>query len=440
MATLFDTDIYPGRPRILFIGPGESTHTHSWVDLLENEPFNVRLYVLPGHYAPPDDWKVKTYITDYHSGPIDRATRNRFIDKSRLRRQVDRFLAIARGVTWNTSRYPEQWLAGVIRSWRPHIIHTFSLDAAMFYFDVRKAYDFGHTGKWVLQARGGADLAWSHLDPELRPRIGEVLRACDQFLSDNTQNFRIARELGVREEQLSSMGTVPGTGGIDLKVLSARWQGKTSTRRVILWPKVYEWPWSKALPIYEALKLAWDRIQPCEVEMLATTPEARMYFWTLPEHMREACRLRERVPRSEALDAMTRARVMLAPSLVDGTPNSMFEAMAAGALPIVSPLETIRPLVKDEHNVLFARNLYPDEIAAALVRAMTDDRLVDQAAQRNLELVSLIANRDEVRTRVVKFYQSLADESQLHINQLETNQFTQSRTARRLSNVDNSSL
>jgi glycosyltransferase involved in cell wall biosynthesis len=142
--------------------------------------------------------------------------------------------------------------------------------------------------------------------------------------------------------------------------------------------------------------------------MLATLPDARMYYWTLPEQMRRACRLRDRVPRSEALDAMTRARVMLAPSLVDGTPNSMFEAMAAGALPIVSPLETIIPLVEDERNVLFARNLYPEEIAAALVRAMTDDALVDEAAQRNLELVKRIANRDEVRARVVKFYESLA--------------------------------
>ncbi len=428
MGSSFDTDAYPGRPRILFIGPGESTHTHSWVDLLDNAPFNVRLYVLPGHYAPPDDWKVKTYLTGYHSGPIDRATRNRLIDKSRLRRQVDRYLAYAKRLTWDTRRYPEEWLVRIIRSWRPHIIHTFSLDAAEFYFDVQQAYDLGNAGKWVLQARGGADLAWSHLNPKLRGKIGQVLRACDQLLSDNTQNFRIARGLGVREEQLSSIGTVPGTGGIDVKALAARWAGAPSTRRVILWPKVYEWPWSKALPIYEALKLAWDRIQPCEVEMLATTPDARMYYWTLPEHMRQECRLRDRVPRSEALEAMTRARVMLAPSLVDGTPNSMFEAMAAGALPIVSPLETIRPLVEDGQNVLFARNLYPEEIAAALIRAMTDDRLVDDAARRNLELVSRIANRDEVRTRVIKFYESLADEAQLYIDQIERNELRQSKS------------
>jgi glycosyltransferase involved in cell wall biosynthesis len=104
---------------------------------------------------------------------------------------------------------------------------------------------------------------------------------------------------------------------------------------------------------------------------------------------------------------MTRARVMLAPSLVDGTPNSMFEAMAAGALPIVSPLETIRAVVENDRNVLFARNLYPQEIADALVRAMTDDEFVDAAAQANLELVNRLANRHEIRPRVIQFYEDL---------------------------------
>ena len=421
MASSFETDAYPGRPRILFIGPGDSTHTHAWVDLLKDEPFNIRVFIPPRMMSPPDFWKVKTYITGYERRAFDPATRMRLVDTGKAKRLVDRALARAGGRTWDTSKYAEEWLARIIRSWRPHIIHTFSLDAGEFYLRVRQSYGIGGAAKWVLQARGGADLAWSHHNPELRGKIGEVLRACDQLLSDNTQNFRIARELGVREEQLSSIGTVPGTGGIDIKGLAGKWEGQPSTRRVILWPKVYEWPWSKAMPIYEALRLCWERIQPCEVDMLATTPDAKMYYWTLPEQMRQACRLRDRVPRSEALDAMTRARVMLAPSLVDGTPNSMFEAMAAGALPIVSPLETIIPVVKDEENVLFARNLYPEEIAAALVRAMTDDKLVDEVARRNLELVTRIANRDEVRPRVIKFYESLVDNEQTQINLIDGN-------------------
>ena len=408
MSHPFEADEHPGRPRILFIGPGDSTHTHAWVGLLENEPFIVRAYIPPNLVSPPDFWKVKTYITAYEHGPSDPATRKRMVDRGRARRLVRRYVALARRRPLDTRRYGAEWLARIIREWRPHVVHTFSLEAGEFYLGVRRDYKVGGDAVWVLQARGGADMAWAHLDPELREGIGEVLRACDQLLSDNTQNFRIAREFGVREEQLSRIGTVPGTGGIDIPAMRARWQGAPSSRRLILWPKVYEWHWSKALPIYEGLKLAWERIQPCEVEMLATTPGARMYYWTLPEQMRRACRLRDRVPRVDALEAMTRARVMLAPSLVDGTPNSMFEAMAAGALPIVSPLETIVPVVEDSRNVLFARNLYPEEVAAALVRAMNDDALVEEAARHNLELVGRVANRDEVRARVVRFYEELA--------------------------------
>jgi glycosyltransferase involved in cell wall biosynthesis len=108
---------------------------------------------------------------------------------------------------------------------------------------------------------------------------------------------------------------------------------------------------------------------------------------------------------------MPEARVLLAPSLVDGTPNSMLEAMACGTFPIVSPLETIRHFVEHERNVLFARNLYPQEIADALVRAMSDDELVDAAAENNLELVRRFANRAQIRQRVIGLYEELATET-----------------------------
>jgi glycosyltransferase involved in cell wall biosynthesis len=88
----------------------------------------------------------------------------------------------------------------------------------------------------------------------------------------------------------------------------------------------------------------------------------------------------------------------------------MWEAMAAGALPIVSPLETIRPIAEHERNVLFARNLYPHEIAEALCRAMSDDALVDSVAKRNLEVVRRRADRSKIRPRVIEYYESLAKE------------------------------
>ena len=177
---------------------------------------------------------------------------------------------------------------------------------------------------------------------------------------------------------------------------------------MVLWPKAYDSLQNKALPILEGLRLAWERMQPCEIEVLMAFGETTTWFQTLPEDLRRHCTLSEKVSRTEVLKMMSESRVMLAPAISDGVPNSMYEAMAAGAFPIVSPLETITPVVENESNVLFARNLYPQEIADALTRAMNDDKLVDEAAERNLVLVSRIADRNKIRPRVLDFYEALA--------------------------------
>lgn len=408
MNSSFETDPYPGRPRILFIGPGDSTHTHAWIELLENEPFNVRLFVPPYMYSPPDNWKVKTYITAYEHGPLDPATRKRLVDKGKTRRLADRYFALARRRPWDSEQYGNAWLAEIISDWRPHIIHTFQFDVAEFYFRIRREYGIENGPKWVLTVRGGPELALRRLDPQYKERLRQTLTACDQLVADNQQNYEYALSVGVLENQISSLGVVPGTGGIDVTRLAEGWKGPPSERKILLVPKAYEWPQGKALPVLEALKLAETGMPPCEVHLLAVSPEVRMWFHTLPDDVRARCFLYERIPRKQALELMVASRAMLAPSLSDGVPNSMYEAMAAGAFPIVSPLETILPLVENEQNVLFARNLYPEEIADAIIRAMTDDEMVNAAAPRNLELVKRIANREEVRRRVIAFYDRLA--------------------------------
>lgn len=406
MRSSFEADAHLGRPRILFVGIPESSHTHAWIDLLNGASFNVRLFGVPTG-VPPDEWGVRTYVTTYGSQPLDSTTRARLYPANRVGRFVKRQAGRLVGAT-----YPEElaarWLAKIIKRWQPDIIHTLGFDQGEFYFDARNRYKLDGIGKWVLQLRGGSDLALTHLDPTRVARLVEVLGACDQLLSDNQKNFRIAREMEVSEEQLSRIGTVPGTGGIDVAALAGRHSERPSRRRILLWPKAYESPWGKVLPIFEALKLCWERVQPCEVRMLSMNDEARMWYWTLPPHIREFVHPFKRIPRARVLEMMSEARVMLAPSLVDGVPNSMYEAMTAGALPIVSPLETIVPVVENERNVLFARNLYPQEIADALTRAMNDDRLVDEAAERNLALVRKLADRREIRPRVVAFYEALA--------------------------------
>jgi hypothetical protein len=409
MSSTFDTDELSGKPKILFIGLGESSHTHSWIDLLDGADFNVRLFALPSG-SPPPHWPIKTYLTEYGHENINPSNRRYLFSSGKLKRFAERSAATLLRQGWTSGPLVESWLVKIIRQWQPDVVHTLGMDpTGEFYFNVRRKYGLAGFGKWILQTRGGSDLALRHLDPDLRPHIAEVLCACDFLVSDNQQNFRIAREMGVRDDQLASIAPVPGTGGIDVDALAGRRLKPPSQSRLILWPKAYECAWSKALPVFEALKSCWSQIKPCEIHILATTHETRQWYRALPEEIRNSCRIEGRIPREGVLELMTQARVMIAPSLVDGVPNSLYEAMAGGALPIVSPLESIRPVVEQEQNVLFARNLYPDEIADSLTRAVIDDELVDAVAERNLTLVRSIANRSTIRPRVVEFYRKLTN-------------------------------
>ncbi len=401
----FRSDAYPGAPKVLFVGHAESTHTHAWIDLLAGEAFNVRLFALPTG-IPPHDWPVRTYVTATTDATLDPITRARLYASDRVRRFPRKGYArfLLRGPSLE-----DRWLARVIAEWSPDVIHTLGLEpASAFYHRVRDAFGLESVGRWVVHIWGGADLMLARFDPEVAERARATIMACDQLLDDNPHGLRIARELGARDSQIASIGTVPGTGGIDIGAIRRAWDGKPSSRRLILWPKAYDCPWSKALPVLEALMISWDRLAPCEVHMLAAEPDTKMWIRALPEHIRRHCHVSDRIPRSAVLDLMSRARVMLAPSLVDGMPNTLLEAMAAGALPIVSPLETIAPFARDGHNVLHARNLYPTEIASALERAMNDDALVDSAAEVNAGVVARLADRSAIAPRVREWYSDLA--------------------------------
>jgi len=426
---LFDRDEYPGQPRVLFVGLPLSSHTHSWIDLIDGAGLNIRLFALPPD-IPPVEWGVKTYLTGL-TPPVrlDAGTRHKLYLTNNVMtplvwlwdQSLSRFSRLNSGFfhKWlvDTSEVFQpnivpQSLAWVIDRWRPTIVHTLGFEPASYLYHTARKYVRTKDNKpvWVAQVRGGPDFALYRFLPGWFEKIANVLRDCDQFIADNNENYQLAQAMGLQSEKKSSLGVVPGTGGIDVAGLSKCWDGLPSRReRVILWPKAYEAPSSKALPVLEALKLIWNKIKPCRVQMLwVVQSEIQMWLETLPKEIRESCEVYDRMSRDFVLSLMAKARVMLAPSLTDGVPNTMLEAMASGAFPIVSPLNTITPIVEDEKNVLFARNLYPSELAKAMERAMNDDTLIDSAAERNLELVRRIGDRQAIRMRVINYYKALA--------------------------------
>lgn len=393
-------DRFPGKPRVLFIALAYSSHTHSWVNLLHDQQINARVFGIQQTLGP-DYFDFPTY--DVNSFPsLSPERKFSFRGKSFL-------ISLASHIRKDPNWLEEKWLAKVINDWKPDVVHTLGLDPASFsYYRTRKKYHLNNHSKWIVTARGGPELALKRLVPTEAGKIESVLRQCDQFVADSRQNYRYALEMGLPESRISPLGVMPGTGGVDVEALSALRKTPPSQSRIILYPKAYECPASKALPVFEAFCLCWKKIRPCQIYLTAMTPETRLWLEALPEEIRKSCVVRDRIPRDELLQLMANSRLMLAPSLSDGIPNTMYEAMAAGTIPVLSPIETISSVVEADRNVLFARNLYPDEIAQALVRGMNDGQLVDRIWQENLDLVSRIADRTTILPRVIdNYYQIL---------------------------------
>jgi hypothetical protein len=411
----FDRDEFRNGPRILFIGEATSSHAREWMGLLQETNFNVRFFTLPSRDTgtPPDDLNVKTYVSEPSYAKIS-ATRMPFAARcSRAARDMTVLSRLAlpfaqKKEELSGSQGAEAWLAEIFRGWLPHIVHAFGIyPSGLFFHVARHAFNAKAFGRWVLQTRGGSDLQLRRYDPVLAEEIRHIASEPAAILTDNLTSARYLEELGVDRALIADICPVPGGGGVEVEKI-ARGTTATSQRRIIVWPKSYEVAWSKALPVLEALRLVWHRLPPCRIVMFAAVQaEVRQWLLTLPKELQEACELHNFVPRSEVLEAMRQARLMLAPSLVDGRPNSMFEAMAAGAIPVVSPVESIGEVVRHGHNVFFARNLYINEIADALLTGMHNDTLVDTMAQNNLALVRDIADRSKVRAKVVSFYRSL---------------------------------
>lgn len=400
----FADDPYPGNPKILFVGEVLSAHAHAWIRLFDEERINVRFF---SHHigVPPKNFQCRTYVTSEPARPDNPLTRSPKAAAFKKARET----TIVQGEPAGERKMTEAYLARVIDRWRPDIIDTIGMrPAGEHLYNVRNAHpEAASIGRWVLQVRQ-SDLVFADRDPG-RDHLVEMLEDADIILSDNLAIRSLITEAGCRTETLEKFYHFPATGGIDVDHALTQWQGPPSERRLILWPKCYESPWARALPVLQALKIAWPDIQPARVVALMTSFDMTRELRHLPRRMQSAFTVMVQIPQPDVLSIMARARLMVAPSLVDGLPLSTVEAMASGAVPLVSPLPSLAPVFKDDGHVLFADNENPEDIARQMVRAMTDDALVDRIAATNREYGREIADRAVYGPRIVDFYKALLD-------------------------------
>lgn len=389
--------------RVLIVCNTEITHSQSWINLFaDDKDFEVRVFahnLVTGGVYQPQKWKCPTYTLVAPAIRENRKIISFFPDSKYAKFFTDRAIARLPLNDW--------YLRKVIGKWKPDVVHSLSL-LPVGYATVRalrgikKKRPFFVASSWGSDINMGKDIAVDI------PQLKAVLNYCDGFIADCERDIKNALQLGLPPENVAFDFAVPVNGGIDIQKNTGGLP--FAERKLILLPKAYEGFENKVLPTLEALAMMRDKLDGFEVHLLVASEDVKRYLSLMPEDFRKYCRLHAHLRNKEVLDLLKRARVVVAPSVSDGSPIILLETMANGALPVFSPLESVREWIADGKNGLLAHALHPDQISRAIERALFDDKLFNSAAIINREIIEKRADRQRIKPQVKNYFKYLTNE------------------------------
>lgn len=138
---------------------------------------------------------------------------------------------------------------------------------------------------------------------------------------------------------------------------------------------------------------------------MAGEPQAERWIERLG--VSRAVRLLPQLGRRDLAALMRRAQVMVSPSEHDGTPNTLLEAMACGAYPVLGRLESVAEWVEDGVNGALVDPAKPEELAAAILQALAAHDMRARAAEINQQLVADRADFGACMVQAEAFYREL---------------------------------
>ncbi len=247
-----------------------------------------------------------------------------------------------------------------------------------------------------------------------------VLARTDLLFADCQRDIDLARTMGLR--RATPTAVLPGGGGIDLARVAEEDQDLTSQLNDLMGPGYRLIVNARGCRAYvrnevllDALSLLASDLDPrVRVVFIDSAHDAALRR-SIERHQLENMTiiLGKRSP-DEMRSIFRRAEVSVSITDHDGTPNSLLEAMAAGAIPICGDLPSIREWIDHGRNGFLAAFNDPQAVIDALQLALSlsdTEREVIQA--ENGQIISTRAERGFTGKKAAYQYLQLAQREKL---------------------------
>lgn len=389
--------------RILFVAMADSVHTARWLNQLAAQRWDVHLFPVDEAPLHPDLRGVTVHgLFNQAALTLDSSVRQRGVwwpfrrGMTRIQKALDR---LPPGLMTRSA-----CLSRVIRRLKPDVVHSLEITTAGYVTMAAKQQLEGAFPAWIV-TNWGSDIYFFGRLSGHADRIRAVLSSCDYYSCECRRDVALAKEFGFAGEVLP---TIPNAGGYDLDAIRAyRQPGPASARRLIVLKGYQHWA-GRALVGLRAIERIAPVLKDYRVAIYSAAPEVRVVAKRLARSTGLSIDLIPPCSHTEMLRLHGRARVSIGLSMGDAISTSVLEAMVMGSFPIQSNTSCADEWVQDGTTGLIVPPEEPEAVAGAIRRAVTDDAMVDQAAEVNGRVAAERLDYSMIRSQAVAMYGKVA--------------------------------
>lgn len=388
--------------RILFVAMANSIHTARWINQLADQGWEIHLF-------PVENWGIHPNLRNltihdflcYRPSGLDQSVHLvgswPFPRGANLaKRVVERVSPLWGDRAWR--------LAHTIRVLKPDIIHSLEIQHAGYLTLEARDYLGGTFPTWIVTNWGSDIYLFGRLSDHVK-RIRAVLSACDYHACECQRDVKLAQAFGFDGEALP---VLPNTGGFDIeRIRQFRQPGPTSDRRLIVLKGYQGWA-GRALVGLRAIEMSADSLKGFRVAVYLAGPDVKIAAELVARSTGIPIEIVPYCPHEDILRLHGRARVSIGLSISDAASTSLLEAMVMGSFPIQSNTSCADEWIRNVETGLLVHPEDPEAVAAAIRRAVTDDALVDRAADINARMTAERLDRLVIQPQVIAMYEKVA--------------------------------
>jgi hypothetical protein len=388
--------------KLLVIAMSQSIHTARWLSQIAGQGWDVHLYPSIDTGSEHPDIHGVTVHHSFYCGRGDAVKRFGISLHSAL---LTRFVRKAAALLYPQFRASQ--LRRIINRIKPDIVHSMEIQHAGYLaLEVKKDFEQKFP-PWIV-TNWGSDLYYFAKMSEHEPRIRAVLASCDYYSCECRRDVHLAEDLGLKSRVLP---VFPNSGGFDLeKAAQLKQRGQTSQRRLIMLKGYQGWA-GRALVALKALERCAGVLEGYTVAVyLGFSKEVKRAAELFSQSTGIPVEMIPEVPHDEILRMHGQARISIGLSISDAISTSFLEALVMGSFPIQSWTACADEWINDGKTGILVHPEDPEMVEKAIRRALSDDTLVDRAAEENWKTALERLDYLKVKQQAIDLYKIVARE------------------------------